>query len=216
MVARRLGREVEVDVPGAARVRELAVLDAHLAEHALDRVEAAGEDADARDVALGVVLGHRQRARRDAVRPARVGDVDRELAAPPAELDDERDAACRPARSVSVKVPSGAVYAVTSGLPAAVAPQTSQVMPAANGWSPGRSGRSGCRRARCRAGGSPAGSRTVPVASSSSPPAQSGICAQTPVQPHWPWLIGSPPQVCGACSSRTRWCCRSRRRPGRS
>ncbi len=40
----------------------------------------------------------------------------------------------------SVKVPSGAVYAVTSGSPAAVAPQTSHVMPAAKGWRPGSFG----------------------------------------------------------------------------
>jgi hypothetical protein len=40
----------------------------------------------------------------------------------------------------SVKVPSGAVKVVTSGLPAAVAPHTSQVMPGGKGWSPGSEG----------------------------------------------------------------------------
>jgi hypothetical protein len=39
-----------------------------------------------------------------------------------------------------VKVPSGAVKVLTSGSPAAVAPQTSHVMPAENGWSPGSLG----------------------------------------------------------------------------
>ena len=41
---------------------------------------------------------------------------------------------------LSVKVPSGAVSVVTSGSPAAVAPQTSQVMPAGKGWRPGSVG----------------------------------------------------------------------------
>ena len=41
---------------------------------------------------------------------------------------------------LSVKVPSGAVNVVTSGSPAAVAPQTSHVIPAAKGWSPGSLG----------------------------------------------------------------------------
>ncbi len=41
---------------------------------------------------------------------------------------------------VRVNVPSGAVYAVTSGLPAAVAPHTSHVIPAGNGSSPGSFG----------------------------------------------------------------------------
>jgi hypothetical protein len=29
-------------------------------------------------------------------------------------------------------------------------------------------------------------------------PGQVGTCAHRPVQPHWPGLFGSPPQVCGA------------------
>ena len=41
---------------------------------------------------------------------------------------------------VSVKVPSGAVNVVTRGLPAAVAPHTSHVIPAGNGCRPGSLG----------------------------------------------------------------------------
>ena len=41
---------------------------------------------------------------------------------------------------VRVNVPSGAVIALTSGSPAPVVPQMSQVMPAGKGWSPGSLG----------------------------------------------------------------------------
>ncbi len=71
--------------------------------------------------------------------PHEVRDVHRELPAPAPELDDERDGRAH-GHVLSVKVPSGAVYVVTSGLPAAVEPQTSQVMPAAKGCSPGSVG----------------------------------------------------------------------------
>ena len=120
---RRLVRRVVPDVRAVAlvhldatgRIRsvlgELRVVDAHLEENALHRVDVARRDGRQRDVALALLVRHDEVAGRervavargadgeDGIRSALVGDVDGELPPPAPELDDDRDVRARRARS---------------------------------------------------------------------------------------------------------------------
>ncbi len=71
-------------------VDELAVVDADASEEALECVGAAGRDCDLRHVAFASVPRQRQRLVRDDVLRALLLDVDLQLPAPLADLDDDR------------------------------------------------------------------------------------------------------------------------------
>src|SRR5207245_1437816 len=72
-------------------VRELGVLDAHLAQHALEDVDLARVDREARNVALGAIARQVRLGGGEDVGLAR-GDIDVEHAPPLAELNDDWDA----------------------------------------------------------------------------------------------------------------------------
>ena len=108
--SRSVGRvaRVNVDAAGPRVRRELGLIDPHLEENALERVDVARRDRRERDVrrvdaarrargyAVGLVRGQVERA--DRRRSARRGRVDEELFSPAPELNDDRNLRLRACR----------------------------------------------------------------------------------------------------------------------
>ena len=89
-MAGQVGVLVEVDAPVAGGGGELRLVDAHLAQHALEQVDPAGRQRHLRDVALGLVAGQAGQLGRQLQGLAGGHPGDDHLPPPAPELDHQR------------------------------------------------------------------------------------------------------------------------------